>query len=50
MQSIAIGLNVSVTTISRLLNDFIRLEILKELTGFKRNRVFTFEKYLKLFR
>ena len=50
MQSIAIAANVSVTSISRLLNDFIRLGILVELTGFKRNRIFAFEAYLKLFR
>jgi len=50
MQSIATALNVSVPTVSRLLNDFVRLEILVELTGFKRNRVFAFEQYLKLFR
>lgn len=50
MQSIAIAANVSVTSISRLLNDFIRLGILVELTGFKRNRIFAFEQYLKLFR
>ena len=50
MQSIATALNVSLPTVSRLLNDFVRLEILVELTGFKRNRVFAFEQYLKLFR
>lgn len=50
MHSIAIATNVSVTSISRLLNDFIRLGILVELTGFKRNRIFAFEQYLKLFR
>lgn len=50
MQSIANLTNVSVTSISRLLNDFIRLGILVELTGFKRNRIFAFEQYLKLFR
>lgn len=50
MQSIANAVEVSVPTISRLLNDFIRLEILVELTGFKRNRIFAFEQYLKLFR
>lgn len=50
MQSIAAALNVSVPTVSRLLNDFVKLEILIEQTGFKRNRVFAFEKYLKLFR
>lgn len=50
MQSIASATNVSVPTISRLLNDFLKLEILVELTGYKRNRVFAFEEYLKLFR
>ena len=50
MQGIATATNVSVTSISRLLNDFIKLEILVELTGFKRNRIFAFEQYLKLFR
>jgi len=50
MQSISTALNVSLPTVSRLLNDFVRLEILVELTGFKRNRVFAFEQYLKLFR
>ena len=50
MQSIANLTNVSVTSISRLLNYFIRLGILVELTGFKRNRIFAFEQYLKLFR
>jgi len=50
MQSIATALNVSVPTVSRLLNDFVRLEILVEITGLKRNRVFAFEQYLKLFR
>lgn len=50
MQSIATALNVSIPTVSRLLNDFIRLGILVELTGFKRNRVFVFEQYVKLFR
>ena len=50
MQSLAIATNVSVTTISRLLNDFVKLDILVELTGFKRNRIFAFEQYIKLFR
>lgn len=50
MRSIAIALDVSVPTISRLLNDFVKLDILVELTGYKRNRVFAFEQYLKLFR
>jgi Fic family protein len=50
MQSIASATNVSISTISRLLNDFVNLEILVEQTGFKRNKVFAFEQYLKIFR
>jgi Fic family protein len=50
MQSIANEENASIPTVSRLLNDFVKLGILIELTGFKRNRIFAFEQYLKLFR
>ncbi len=50
LQSIAESTKFSTTTISRLINDFLRLEILVELTGYKRNRVFAFEPYMKLFR
>jgi Fic family protein len=50
MQSITSATNVSISTISRLLNDFVNLEILVERTGFKRNKVFAFEQYLKIFR
>ena len=50
MQNMANALNVSVATVSRLISDLVRLGILRELTGFKRNRIFAFEDYLKLFR
>lgn len=43
-------LNVNITTAHRLIQDFERLEILKEQTGFKRNRIFIFEEYINLFR
>lgn len=43
------SLGVTKQTASILLKDFIRLNILKEQTGFKRNRVFIFEQYLTLF-
>ena len=42
-------LSVNPSTALRLIDDFIRLGILKELTGYKRNRVFVFNKYLQLF-
>ena len=43
-------LQVTISTSHRLIQDLQRLEILQEQTGFKRNRIFIFEDYLKLFR
>lgn len=40
---------MSLVSSYKLLNDFIRLGILKEQTGYRRNRVFVFRKYLDLF-
>lgn len=42
-------LNVTKQTANALIRDFEKLKILKEKTGFKRNRVFIFEGYLSLF-
>lgn len=42
-------LSVNITTAMRMINDFIGLKILKETTGYKRNRVFIFEEYVTLF-
>lgn len=49
-KDVAKTLNINYSTASRLMDDFVRLEILLELTGYKRNRVFSFDDYLKLFR
>ncbi len=43
------NLEVTKSTANVLINDFYKLGILKEQTGFKRNRVFVFSEYLKLF-
>ncbi|HPI19875.1 MAG TPA: Fic family protein [Candidatus Kapabacteria bacterium] len=43
-------LEVSTSTAIRFLDDFIRIGILKERTGFQRNRQYSFEKYIDLFR
>ena len=42
--------NINLSTALRLIGDFVKLKILKEITGQKRNRNFVFEGYLKLFR
>ena len=50
MAEVAEKLNVNISTAHRLLKDFENLKILKEKTGYKRNRVFMFDEYLSLFR
>ncbi|OFZ01421.1 MAG: cell filamentation protein Fic [Bacteroidetes bacterium RIFCSPLOWO2_12_FULL_31_6] len=47
---VAEALNINVSTALRLIDDFIKLNILIEVTGYKRNRIFTFDNYIKLFR
>jgi Fic family protein len=42
-------LNLKHPTVYHLLNDFQNFGILKEITGFKRNRLFVFSEYLGLF-
>ena len=48
-QEISKELSINPSTTLRLIEDFINLGILKEITGYKRNRIFIFEKYLQLF-
>ncbi len=48
-QDVSKGLSINPSTALRLIEDFIKLGILKEITGFKRNRIFVFDKYLQLF-
>ncbi len=48
-QGVSSHLSINPSTSLRLIEDFIRLGILKEITGYKRNRVFIFEKYITLF-
>jgi Fic family protein len=43
-------LEINISTAHRLVQDFEKLGILKEQTGYKRNRVFVFENYLNLFK
>lgn len=43
------ALETTKPTANKLINDFTSLGILKEQTGFKRNRIFVFEEYLRFF-
>jgi Fic family protein len=47
---VIIELKVTKQTANILIHDFENLDILKEQTGFKRNRIFVFEEYLDLFK
>ena len=49
-QSVKRELNVSLPTTNSLIDDFVKLKILNEITGFKRNRQFEFSEYLNLFK
>jgi len=44
------ALSINTSTAIRLIDDFIKLNILIEVTGFKRNKIYSFEDYIKLFR
>jgi Fic family protein len=43
------GLSMSTPTANALIQDFKRLEILKEVTGQQRDRGYSFDRYLNLF-
>ena len=43
---VANNLGISVSTAIRLIDDFVKLGIIVEITGFKRNRIFSFENYI----
>jgi len=42
-------LGVTTKPANAIIQEFEKLEILKEVTGYKRNRLFLFEEYYKLF-
>jgi len=41
--------SLSLVSSYALIDDFVKLKILHEMTGFKRNRMFVFEEYFKIF-
>ncbi len=48
-QQVSKEFSINTSTALRLIEDFMNLGILKEITGYKRNRIFVFSRYLKLF-
>lgn len=48
-KEIAKQLNVHIATANRLIKDFENLDILTELTGYKRNRIYAFVEYINIF-
>jgi Fic family protein len=50
VNDIMVNISISNPAALRLVNDFVEGGILKEITGYKRNRAFSFDEYLGLFR
>ena len=42
-------LNVQTNTASALIQDFVKYGIVEEMTGYKRNRIFIFSTYVRIF-
>ncbi len=49
-EDVAKATNLSLVSSYKLIEDFVKNGILKELTGFKRNRIFVFDKYFTIFK
>ncbi|MBC8180840.1 Fic family protein [candidate division KSB1 bacterium] len=49
-QEVANKFSINPSTALRLIDDFMKLGILKEITGFRRNRIFVFDSYINLFK
>lgn len=48
-QDVVNRFSIGLAAALRLIEDFVRLDILREITGYKRNRIFVFSKYIGLF-
>ncbi len=49
IQQVVDKLGISSKSANDLVNDFVKLSILHEITGYQRNRVFIYQQYLDLF-
>lgn len=50
VNAVAALLSISVPNANKLVADLVELGILKEITGFNRNRIFVLDEYVKIFR
>jgi Fic family protein len=50
IKTVAISLDVKTNTASTLIKDFVKLNVLEEMTGKRRNRIFMFKEYLSIFK
>lgn len=50
IKSVAEFLEADFSTAKRLVDEFVKNNLLTEVTGYKRNRLFVFEEYLRLFK
>jgi len=48
-QDVSSAMSINKSTAFRLIEDFVKLQILEEITGNKRKRIFSFSKYVGLF-
>jgi Fic family protein len=49
ISEIANELSINISTANRIINDFLTYGYLSEITGYKRNRLFKFKRYIDLF-
>ncbi len=49
VEDVSRATSLSLVSSYALIDDFVKLKILHEMTGFKRNRMFVFEEYFKIF-
>ena len=48
-KEVEILLNITAPTANKLIKKFEELDVLEEMTGYQRNRIYCFKPYLKLF-
>ncbi len=49
IKTVSTSLNIKTNTASALINDFVKYNVLHELTGNRRNKIFMFKEYLVIF-